>query len=127
MNIKELETAMWNAAKNRDASVFLEVVDEAAVMVCGGFRCSGAEYAQIIKEFDVAQYYISDFEIIEENDQICQIHYIIETKVSDRKNEDLEGKFHITSTWKKTAGVWKLIFNMDSKILYPQDDNARYH
>ncbi len=121
MSIKELETAMWDAAKNKDASAFLEVVDEAAVMVCGGFRCSGAEYAQIIKEFDVAQYQISDFEIIEENDQICQIHYIIETKVSNRKNEDLEGRFHITSTWKQTAEAWKLIFNMDSRILYPQD------
>ena len=26
------------------------------VMVCGGFRCSGADYAEIIKEFDLAEY-----------------------------------------------------------------------
>ncbi len=116
MNIMELELAMWDAAKDRNATAFLEVVDETAVMVCGGFRCSGYEYAQIIKEFDVAQYQILNFEIIEETEQICQIHYVVQTMVSDRKNKDLEGKFHITSTWKNMNGVWKLIFNMDSRI-----------
>jgi len=55
MNIQELEKKMWEAAKNRDSETFLEVVDKSAVMVCGGFRCSGADYAEIIKEFDVAQ------------------------------------------------------------------------
>lgn len=54
MNIQELEIKMWNAAKSRDSKAFLEVVDENAVMVCGGFRCSGVDYAEIIKEFDVA-------------------------------------------------------------------------
>ena len=37
MNILELEIKMWNAAKNRDVKAFLELVDEKAVMVCGGF------------------------------------------------------------------------------------------
>ena len=46
-----------------------------------------------------------------------QVHYVIETKVADRRNADLEGRFHITSTWKKTGDKWKLIFNMDSRIL----------
>ncbi|MBQ7926632.1 MAG: hypothetical protein IJ335_10125 [Lachnospiraceae bacterium] len=47
MNAKELEIAMWEAAKNRNAKAFLEIVDKDAVMVCGGFRCSGADYAEI--------------------------------------------------------------------------------
>lgn len=116
MNIQELEIKMWDAAKSRDAEAFLEVVDRKAVMVCGGFRCSGADYAEIIKEFDVADYKISNFEVIEETEILCQIHYVIELKVADRKNADLEGVFHITSTWKKDADKWKLIFNMDSRI-----------
>ena len=29
---------------------------------------------------------------------------------------DLEGKFHITSTWKRTDDKWKLVFNMDSRL-----------
>ena len=116
MNIYELEIKMWEAARNRDAEAFSDVVDERAVMVCGGFRCSGADYANIIKEFDIAQYKISNFEIIEETEMLCQIHYEIELTVADRKNADLEGAFHIASTWKKSADKWKLIFNMDSRI-----------
>lgn len=78
--------------------LFLEVVDRNAVMVCGGFRCSGADYAEIIEEFDVADYKISKFEIIEETELLCQVHYVIATAVTDRYNADLEGTFHITST-----------------------------
>lgn len=113
----EREMAMWDAAKNRDAKAFLEIVDENAIMICGGYRCSGAEYEEIIKDFDVAEYQICDYEVIEETDSFVQIHYVIETKVADRRNADLEGKFHITSTWKKVSDRWKLIFNMDSRIL----------
>ena len=73
MNVYELEVQMWEAAKNRDAEAFLEVVDESAVMFCGGFRCTGADYAEIIKEFDVAQYRISNYEVIEETETLGQI------------------------------------------------------
>lgn len=33
------------------------------------------------------------------------------------KNRDLEGVFHITSTWKKISDKWKMVFNMDSRII----------
>lgn len=36
----------------RDKAAFLELVDVNAVMVCGGTRCTGAEYAEIIADFD---------------------------------------------------------------------------
>lgn len=116
MDFKELEISMWEAAKTRDSNAFLDVVDRNAIMVCGGFRCSGLEYAEIIKEFDLAEYEITDFEIVAETKDISQIHYVINTKVADKKNADLEGVFHITSTWKKFESGWKLIFNMDSRI-----------
>jgi len=45
------------------------------------------------------------------------VHYVISTFVSDVRNKDLEGRFHITSTWKCVENTWKLIFNMDSRIL----------
>lgn len=38
--IRELEEKMWRAAQARDKAAFLELVDENAVMVCGGFRCT---------------------------------------------------------------------------------------
>lgn len=50
-DIMVLETKMWEAAKNRNAVEFLNVVSEDAVMVCGGYRCTGKEYAEIISFF----------------------------------------------------------------------------
>lgn len=114
--IRQLEEQMWLAAKNTDSEAFLKVVDENAVMVCGGMRLSGGEYAQIIAEFDCAEYSIHDFEVVAQTADIVQVHYLIETRASSPENSDLAGTFHITSTWKNTAGEWKLIFNMDSRI-----------
>lgn len=117
MEIRDYEIRMWEAAKNRDAKAFLELVNEDAVMVCGGFRCSGAEYAEIIREFDVVAYEIGDFEMVLETEDVRQIHYVISTQVSDERNKDLEGRFHITSTWKREGNQWKLVFNMDSRVV----------
>ncbi|MGN0691339.1 MAG: hypothetical protein ACI4K7_03210 [Oscillospiraceae bacterium] len=46
-----------------------------------------------------------------------QVHYLIETKVSREENKDLEGVFHITSTRKRYGDIWKVIFNMDSRVM----------
>lgn len=116
LEIKEREKSMWEAAKNRDAEVFLEIVDRGAVMVCGGARLTGAEYAQIIKEFDVAEYEMTGFETIMVSETVCQTHYLISITVAEEKNSDLAGRFHVTSTWKRISGNWRLIFNMDSRI-----------
>lgn len=116
--IKRLETQMWEAAKSQDSQKFLTLLSEDAVMVCGGFRCSGYDYAQIIKDFDCKEYKITDFEVVSQDETTVQVHYVIETEVNREENKDLAGKFHITSTWKRTEGQWKLIFNMDSRILF---------
>lgn len=116
MTVREYETAMWEAAKNRDKESFSALADANAVMVCGGYKCTGAEYGEIIKEFDIESYTISDFEIICQTDEMCQVHYLIETKVTKEENKDLEGVFHITTTWKKFGDKWKVIFNMDSRV-----------
>lgn len=116
MEIKQKELRMWEAAKSRDSIKFLELVSPDAVMICGGFRCTGLEYSYIIKDFDLANYVISDFEIVNETENMCQVRYCIETFVEDSKNIDLQGQFHITSTWKKIDEDWKLIFNMDSRM-----------
>ncbi|MDD7429587.1 MAG: nuclear transport factor 2 family protein [Oscillospiraceae bacterium] len=110
MTEREYETAMWEAAKNRDKESFSELVDENAVMVCGGYRCTGAEYADIVKEFDISSYKMTGFEVIFRTDDMFQVHYLIETKASREENKDLEGVFHITSTWKSGGDKWKVIF-----------------
>ena len=60
----ELEIEMWEAAKNRDADRFLEIVSPEAIMVCGGYRCLGKEYAEIVRDFDCRSYSIDQFEIV---------------------------------------------------------------
>ncbi len=115
--IKELEIQMWEAAKNRDKEAFLKLVDKNAVMVCGGYRCTGSEYAEIIREFDCKTYEMVAFEEIVNMPEICQVHYVIKTDVDSDINQDLAGIFHVVSTWKKINDEWKLIFNMDSRII----------
>lgn len=115
--IREYETAMWKATQNRDQEAFLALVEPDAVMVCGGYRCTGLEYSEIIRDFDIASFTMSDFEIVCRTAETCQVHYRIETKVSREENKDLEGVFHITTTWKRAGDGWKVVFNMDSRMM----------
>lgn len=115
-DIMVLETKMWEAAKNRNAAEFLNVVSEDAVMVCGGYRCTGKEYAEIISFFDCKSYNIINFETICEDTSSVQVHYVIKLEVNDDKNSDLAGTFHITTTWKNQDGRWKVVFNMDQRV-----------
>ena len=107
---------MWEAARNKDKEAFLNIVSEDAVMICGGYRCTGAEYAQIIEEFDCKDFRISEFEVVAENNDFIQVHYMITTTVNDEANKDLAGTFHISTTWKRFWDVFKVVFNMDSVV-----------
>lgn len=107
---------MWEAARNRDPKAFLSLVREDAVMVCGGYRCTGKEYAEIIAEFDCKTYQIDRFEIVNESSDSVQVHYEIGITVNDPRNSDLAGRFHVTTTWKKFGGTYHAVFNMDQRI-----------
>lgn len=113
----ELEVKLWEAAKNRSRQDFLKVVSKDAVMVCGGFRCSGLEYADVISVFDCKSYAIEHFEVVSEDAGSVQVHYVLRMEVSDQQNADLAGVFHITTTWKNLGGRWKVVFNMDQRIM----------
>ena len=89
---------------------------ENRVMGCGGTRCTGAEYAEIIAVFDCAAFEIEEFETVCETPDAVQVHYVITTTAEKPENSDLSGKFHITSTWRNTGGRWKLVFNMDRNV-----------
>ena len=114
--IYELENKMWESAKNGDITDFSKLVSADAVMVCGGYRCTGAEYAEFIGDFGISAFEITDFEVVHETDKTVQVHYIVTTTADAPENADLAGKFHVTSTWENHGGKWALIFNMDSQI-----------
>lgn len=115
--IYELEVAMWESARDRDSKAFLNLVSDEAVMVCGGYRSTGKEYAEIISFFDCKRYNIINFEVVSEDSSSVQVHYVITIEVNDEKNIDLAGMFHITTTWKLIDDKWKVVFNMDQRIV----------
>lgn len=114
--IFKLENEMWQSAKNGNKSDFAKLVSPNAIMVCGGYRCTGAEYAEFISGFGISAFEISNFEAIHETENTIQVHYIVRTTADSPENSDLAGKFHVTSTWENSSGEWKLVFNMDSRI-----------
>lgn len=114
---KNLETTMWEAAKNHDENAFLDVVDEEAVMVCGGYRCSGKEYSEFIKHEDISLYEFLAFEVILNTNDLIQVHYVVNIDVVNKQITDFAGKFHVTSTWRMFGEKFKLVFNMDSRII----------
>jgi hypothetical protein len=115
--IFELEHKMWESASNRNVVAFKSLVDDNAVMICGGYRCLGAEYAEFIKDFYINTYKIKSEEVIFLSDDAVQIHYTIDIDTMLPEAVDLAGTFHVVSLWKRVNNLWKLYFNMDSRII----------
>ncbi|MCI7768644.1 MAG: nuclear transport factor 2 family protein [Oscillospiraceae bacterium] len=115
--IYQLEELMWKAASSGNKAAFSELVSENAVMVCGGYRCTGAEYSELISDFGISGYEISGFEITAEDEDIIAVHYVVKTSAALPENADLAGTFHVASIWKRLDDKWQLVFNMDSRIL----------
>ncbi len=115
--IFEKEYDMWEAASKRDEAAFRELVADDAIMICGGYRCLGAEYAEYIKDFYINGYEIKNKEVIFSSGEAVQIHYVINVKTELPETADLGGFFHVVSLWKMENNRWKLHFNMDSRII----------
>lgn len=115
--IFEKEYDMWKAASKGDVVAFKELVAADAIMICGGYRCLGAEYAEYIKDFYISGYEIKNEEVIFSIEDTVQIHYVIDIKTELPEAADLGGVFHVVSLWKKENNLWKLCFNMDSRII----------
>ncbi len=112
----QLEHDMWEAALHKDAEAFSKLVLPEAVMVCGGYRCSGSEYAGFIRDFDISGYSICDMEVISASEKEVTLHYVLRVEADNADAKDLEGLFHVVSIWKRCGDTWNLVFNMDSRI-----------
>lgn len=111
-----LEYKMWETALYKDVVGFKELVLPDAVMICGGYRCLGNEYAEFIADFNISGYSISDMEVIHVSDNEVTLHYVLRTQAEDMEAQDLAGLFHVVSIWRKNSDAWHLTFNMDSRI-----------
>ena len=107
-------------SEKQKSVTFLQVVSEDAVMVCGGFRCSGKEYSEVIAMFDCKTYAMEHYEIVNQYANSVQVHYVIHLEVCNEENKDLAGTFHVTTTWKCMNGAWKVVFNMDQRVPEPE-------
>lgn len=117
--VKSLETKIWELALNNDKKGYLKLVDKEAVMVCGGYRCLGKEYAEYIEEGIASSYEFINFEVVYESEEAIQVHYVVQVECEGDYSEECSGKFHVTSTWKRQGDGYKLVFNMDSRIMEP--------
>lgn len=115
--IFEKEHDMWRAAINRDVAAYKELVADDAIMICGGYRCLGEEYAEFIKDFDIKEYEFINKEVIFSSKEAIQIHYVIDVKTIVPGVSDLSGVFHVISLWQRKDNEWKLYFNIDSRII----------
>ncbi|HKM33204.1 MAG TPA: nuclear transport factor 2 family protein [Lachnospiraceae bacterium] len=115
--IFEKEHDLWKAASNRNVAAYKELVADDAIMICGGYRCLGAEYAEYIRDFDISKYEIKNEEVIFSSKEAVQIHYVIDVKTELPETSDLGGVFHVISLWKMENNLWKLYFNIDSRIM----------
>ncbi len=115
--IFEKEHDLWKATRNKDVAAFKELVADDAIMICGGYRCLGAEYAEYIKDFDINGYEIINEEVIFSIKEAVQIHYVIDVKTEFPETSDLGGVFHVISLWQLKNDQWKLYFNIDSRII----------
>ncbi len=115
--VVQLEYKMWEAALHKDIAGFKELVLPDAVMICGGYRCLGSEYADFISDFNISGYSISNMEIIHSSGSEVTLHYVLRTQAEDSEAQDLTGLFHVVSIWKRKTDTWNLIFNMDSRIV----------
>lgn len=113
----QLEHEMWEAALHRDTDGFKKLVLPDAVMICGGYRCLGSEYADFLADFNISGYSIKNMEVISTSDNEVTLHYMIRTHAEDVNAQDLVGLFHVVSIWKRKSNTWKLMFNMDSRIV----------
>lgn len=118
-DVIQLEYKMWEAALHKDVVAFKELVLPDAVMICGGYRCLGNEYAEFIADFNISGYSISNMEVIHVSDSEATLHYVLRTQAEDSEALDLAGLFHVVSIWERKADAWNLIFNMDSRIVQP--------
>lgn len=115
--IIQQEHEMWEAALHKNVADFKKLVLPDAVMICGGLRCLGNEYADFIADFNISGYTISHMEVIHSSDSEVTLHYVIRTQAEDSEAQDLTGLFHVVSMWERKSDAWNLIFNMDSRIV----------
>lgn len=108
------EYELWKAAQKMDGSVFYKFFAPEVNVICNNFRCDGEEYFMTLSTFGMQRYSIERYETIAQDEELIQNYYLVNLKTVD--SEELK-TCHVTSTWRKTFGEWKIVFHMRTLIM----------
>ncbi len=111
--IINFEKQMWEAFATGNSKLFEELVSKDALMICGGYRETGSEYATIVSQIRLQGYELTDIIVKEVDLNAILINYIVNVKSFDPV---MNGKYRVSSLWVKNDEKWKVVFNQDSKI-----------
>ena len=108
-----LEERVWAAIGQHDATAFLSLVAEDALIISGGVRRSAATYAALLPIITIARMELTDFQLIPVGTDAYILHYTLGFAGVNNAN-DLTGQYCVSSVWVRRTGEWRLIFNQDS-------------
>lgn len=108
-----MEKNMWEAFSNGDSTSFAQLVSDEAIMICGGYKTTGAEYAKIVEQIRLQDYEVSDFFVKEISANTILVNYLAKVKCPD---PSISGIFRVSSLWVNDNDKLKLLFNQDSRI-----------
>ncbi|EGD48960.1 hypothetical protein Cpap_3387 [Ruminiclostridium papyrosolvens DSM 2782] len=109
-----MEKKMWEAFASGNSASFGEIVSADAMMICGGFKEIGAEYARIVENVNISNYELSEFDVKVINPNVVLTNYIVKV---DCQDYTLAGTFRVSSLWINEDGNWKVVFNQDSNLV----------
>ncbi len=109
-----MEKKMWEAFASGNSASFGKIVSADAMMICGGFKESGAEYAKIVENINLSNYELSEFDVKIINPNVILTNYIVKV---DCQDYTLAGTFRVSSLWINEDGNWKVVFNQDSNLV----------
>lgn len=109
-----MEKKMWEAFASGNSALFGKIVSADAMMICGGFKESGAEYARIVENVNLSNYELSEFDVKVINSNVVLTNYIVKV---DGQDYTLAGTFRVSSLWINEDGNWKVVFNQDSNLV----------
>lgn len=114
--IVSLEEEIWEALKENDVKMFLDLVSPEALMIWEGMRVSGHKFAEVVSKVKVSEYLIDDVvvKIVDENRVF--INYLLQLTCI-QEFTDMSGCFTVSSLWTKTKDHWQMVFYQDTRIM----------
>jgi len=108
------EYELWEAARSMNRTVFYKYFAPEVNVICNNFRCDGEEYVMTLPSYGLLRYTIERYETVAGGESLIQNYYLVNVKTAH--SEEIK-TCHVTSTWKKMPGGWRIVFHMRMLII----------